>query len=239
TPAAAPHAPTRAQSGYPFGQRALRRRRRRQRRQRQQAGKERDGRGVASDLFEQDGRLHPAQPHPTVGFGNGDPQPTLLGEGFPEFLVVGTARREVRPHLVVPGTVVEESAGCLLEGHLVWRQFEVHRRHGRATWCAKLNSWTSAPLRNRKHSGRKSAPGSWRTCRGNTARASRPASKTSVRRSRSCAPGRPPWPPEDGSAWPGPSRMAAGGPVRPSTSSSKKSSPEPGPRRWWDGSAST
>jgi hypothetical protein len=82
---------------------------------------------VPADLLEQDGRLHPTQADAAVGFGQRDPQPALIGQGAPEALVVGTARMQVRPHLVVTGAVVEEVAGRFLEGHLVRREFEVHR----------------------------------------------------------------------------------------------------------------
>ena len=67
------------------------------------------------------------RPTPPSASASAMRQPALIGQGTPQALVVGTARAQVGPHLVVTGAVVEQIARRLLEGHLVRREFEVHR----------------------------------------------------------------------------------------------------------------
>ena len=93
----------------------------------QEAREERNGCGVPTDLLEQDRRLHPTQADAAVGLRQRDGQPALIGQRAPKALVVGTARIQVRPDLIVTGAVVEEVAGRVLKGQLVRREFEVHR----------------------------------------------------------------------------------------------------------------
>ena len=82
---------------------------------------------MPTDLLEQDRRLHPTQPDAAVGLGQRDRQPSLLGQRAPQALVVGTARMQVRPDLIVAGAIVQEIPGRVLERHLIRREFEVHR----------------------------------------------------------------------------------------------------------------
>ena len=85
----------------------------------QQAREERHRRGVAPDLLEEDGGLHPAGPEPTGLHRLGDTQPALVGHGAPQAVVERQTGGEVGPDVIVVGAVVEQRPGRLLESHLV------------------------------------------------------------------------------------------------------------------------
>ena len=97
---------------------------------------------MPADLLQQDGRLHPAHADPALLLGEGHAQPSLFGHGLPQAGVEWLPRRQVGPHPLGIGPVVEQAPSRRLQRQLILREFEIHGRHGTAVPYAKLAPWT-------------------------------------------------------------------------------------------------